>query len=120
MKINANLIKNAVAVILISSPLFVLAAGGGANFQGLIGAFTDVLKLIIPFFMLLATVIFLWGVITYLTAGGEEEKIKSGRTYMLWGIISLFVMIAVWGLVNVLEGTFAGVILSKNIPTGPQ
>ena len=118
MKINANLIKNAATVTLISSPLFVMAAG--ADIEGLIDVFTKILGFIIPFFMILATVIFLWGVITYLTAGGEEEKIKSGRTYMLWGIISLFVMIAVWGLVRVLENTFAGVILNIPIPIGPK
>ena len=71
--------------------------------------------------MVLATVIFLWGVIQYITAGGEEEKIKSGRTYMLWGIIALFVMVAVWGLVGVITATFQGDINSgAGIPVGPR
>ena len=106
--------KRAITFALISSPIF---AAAQVTVNGLITTFKGILGAIIPFFMILATVIFLWGVIQYITAGGEEEKIKSGRTYMLWGIIALFVMIAVWGLVNIVAST-TGIGTNNTIPPG--
>ena len=109
-----NLIKNVAGVTLMALPLF---AAAQVTVNGLINTFKGILGAIIPFFMILATVIFLWGVIQYITAGGEEEKIKSGRTYMLWGIIALFVMIAIWGLVNIIAST-TGIGTNNTIPPG--
>ena len=116
MKTKINLAKDIATVALISSPLF---AAAQVTVNGLITTFKGILSALIPFFMILATVIFLWGVIQYITAGGEEEKVKAGRTYMLWGIIGLFVMIAVWGLVNVIATT-TGIGTNNTIPGGVQ
>jgi peptidoglycan biosynthesis protein MviN/MurJ (putative lipid II flippase) len=55
-----------------------------------------------------ATLVFLFGVIQYVIAGGDEKKGATARSYMLYGIIGLAVMAAAWGLVNLLVDTFAG------------
>ena len=36
----------------------------------------------------------------------EEAKKAKGRSFMIWGIIALTVMISIWGLVRILTGTF--------------
>lgn len=36
----------------------------------------------------------------------NEEKRKQGKQYMIWGIIALFVMVSIWGLVAILTNTF--------------
>lgn len=113
MKPKINLAKSITAAAMVSVPFLTAAQ----TVNSLINTFSGILGAIIPFFMILATVIFLWGVIQYITAGGEEEKIKAGRTYMLWGIIALFIMIAVWGLVNVVANTL-GVGTNNVIPPG--
>lgn len=64
-----------------------------------------VLNTIIPLIIAIAVVIFLVGVVKYITAGGDEERRKEARNVMIYGIIGLFVMIAVWGLVNLLKDT---------------
>ncbi len=114
MKVKKTLTRKAAAIAIAIAPLF---AAAQVTVNGLINTFKGILGAVIPFFMILATVIFLWGVIQYITAGGEEEKIKSGRTYMLWGIIGLFVMVAVWGLVNVIATT-TGIGTNNTIPPG--
>ena len=53
----------------------------------------------------LALVYFLWGVFLYVRAGDSTDKIKEGSQMMLYGIVALFVMVAVWGLVNVVANT---------------
>ena len=63
-------------------------------------------KSIIPFLITLATVAFIWGIIQYFLNPDNEEKRKKGKEFLVWGLIGLFVMISVWGLVGVLSDTF--------------
>ena len=79
-------------------PLVALAQ---ATFEDTLGRISGFLNQIIPFLILIATVLFLWGVVRYITAGGDEEKIKEGRNMIIYGIIALAVMIGVWGFVNI-------------------
>lgn len=64
------------------------------------------IKAVIPFLFTLATVAFIWGVITYFLNPDNEEKRKKGKEYLLWGLIALFVMVSMWGLVALLTDTF--------------
>ena len=71
----------------------------------------DVISLInnvlVPLVFAIAFIVFIWGVFQYFIMGGaDEEKRENGKSLMLWGIIGFFVMVSVWGLVNILRGTF--------------
>lgn len=59
------------------------------------------LNQLIPFAVLVATLIFLWGVVRYITAGGDEERVKEARNLIFWGVVFLAVMIGLWGFVNI-------------------
>ena len=61
---------------------------------------------VVPLLFSLAVVGFIWGVIQYFLFPDNEEKRKKGKSYMIWGLIALFVMISMWGLVGVLTKTF--------------
>lgn len=52
----------------------------------------------------LAVILFLWGVLKYIMAGSEGE-VKEAVQMILWGLVAIFVMLSVWGLVRVLSGT---------------
>ncbi len=62
---------------------------------------------IIPILISIAVLIFLFGVITYLVGSKSESK-SDGAKYMVWGIISIFVMVSVWGLVGLVGSTIFG------------
>ena len=47
-----------------------------------------------------ALLFFFWGLAQYVLAAGNEEGKVDGKTKMLWGIIALFVMASVWGIVG--------------------
>lgn len=98
-----------------------LAALAATDAKSLISVVTGILNALIPLFMIIATVVFLWGVIRYITAAGDEEKVKEARNFIIYGLIGLFVMVSVWGLVGVLVSTF-GVGGSSGVgtPTIPQ
>lgn len=55
-----------------------------------------------------ATMVFMYGVILYVIAKGDEKQLASGKTYMLYGIIGLTAMVAVWGFVNIIIFTIFG------------
>jgi len=73
---------------------------------GIIAILTKTLNQIIPLLVGVGLVVFIWGIIQYITAAGETEKRREGIQFMVWGLIGLFVIVSVWALVNVLVKTF--------------
>lgn len=53
-----------------------------------------------------AVIYFLIGILKCIQSVGDEAKRKEGGTMMTYGVIALFVMVTVWGLVHALEKTF--------------
>lgn len=63
-------------------------------------------KSIVPLLITAAMIVFIYGVITYIQSGADSTKRAEGANFMLWGIVGLFVITAVWGLVKILTDTF--------------
>jgi len=61
---------------------------------------------VIPLIFILAVASFIWGVVQYVINSDEEAKRAKGRSFMIWGIIALAVMVSIWGLVGILRNTF--------------
>lgn len=80
----------------------------GTTFSSLFGAIEGVLCGIIPLLFILATVVFLYGVVKYVLANGDEKQLASGRSFMIYGLIGLFVMVAMWGIVTAAVNSFFG------------
>lgn len=123
--------KNSMAVISLLFyllPLFVLAqpigelgspfAGPPApgSVGGILGAVLGILRYVVVIVLVLGLVYFLYGVAQYILAAGDEDKKVYGRNVMIYGLIALFVMSAVWGLVTVLQNTFISGV-STQAPT---
>lgn len=81
--------------------------------ETVVKALLDILKPVAPILIGLALVIFFYGLIKFIAASGKEESIAQGRRLMTWGIIALFVIVSVWGLVGLLSNTF-GDVLDQN------
>lgn len=96
--------------------LLPLVAYAQQTVGGILTAISSLLTQAIPILMILATVVFLWGVILYIVAGGDEEKLGRAKSFIIAGLIGLFAMIAIWGLVKVLTTTFN--VGGTGIPSG--
>ena len=73
--------------------------------QSIICRVGNILDTLIPILVVLGVVYFIWGVITYVISGDEEAK-KKGRERIIYGIIGLVVIVALWGLVGIITNTF--------------
>ena len=94
-------------IVLISGlaliPGIAFAQTSGLSIIGNIG---DLISAITPVIVALALLYFFWGLAKYILAAGDEAAQAQGRSIMIMGIIALFVIVAVWGLVQVLASTF--------------
>jgi len=78
----------------------------------------SLMNIIIPLLVTLGIIYFIWGVIKYVTAKDSDAQAE-GRTVMISGIIALFVILSLWGLVRILQNTFGvtgGNPASQNLP----
>jgi len=87
------------------------------NFSQFLGTITtSILQPITVLIIGLAVLYFLLGLLKYIQSVGDETKHKEGITMMTYGIIGIFVMVSLWGLVHVLKSTFTGL---NNNPINP-
>ena len=50
--------------------------------------------------------LFMWGLVLFLWNSREGEIATEGKQHMLWGIVGMFVMISVGGILSLILGTF--------------
>ncbi len=63
-------------------------------------------NVLVPVLFAVAFIVFIWGAFTTFILGANSDDVKEkGKNLMLWGLIGFFVMVSVWGLVNILTGT---------------
>ena len=90
------------AMLALALPVVTFAQSGLfdilARVRGLVAA-------LVPLIIGLAVLYFLWGVLQYVTAS-DSDKQKQATGTMVMGVIVLFVMVSVWGLVALLQDTF--------------
>lgn len=67
----------------------------------------NMLNMLLPILVVVATLFFVWACIQLIRAQKDEERTE-GRKRALWGIIALFILVSIWGLVALLQGIFFG------------
>ncbi len=65
----------------------------------------DLITQATPIVVALALLFFFYGLAIFILNQGNEEKKKGGKNIMIWGIVALFVMVSVWGLVGLIQDT---------------
>src|SRR3990167_10187014 len=72
---------------------------------------------IIGLFITLAIVVFFWGLIKYLWSI-DNENAHEGLKIMFWGLICIFVMVSIWGIIRLLQSTLKVTSTDPIIPKG--
>lgn len=71
--------------------------------SGIVGCIAGFFNTAIGLIISAAVVYIVWGAFTMIRS---EEKREEGKRVILYGIIGLFVMVSIWGFVNILARTF--------------
>ena len=61
---------------------------------------TVIVNPIIGLLFALALMFFLWGIVEFIWVAGGEEGRKKGARHILWGLIGMFIMVSVFGIIN--------------------
>lgn len=75
------------------------------SFESIICTIRNIVaRILLPFFFILATLFFMYGVVKYYMAAPSTAARQEGRKYMIWAVIALFVMVSVWGIISLVTG----------------
>ncbi len=107
MSISSSFKKVAVAVVMLAAPVAAFAQTLG-NLQQLATSSLSILSTVITIVFVLAILVFGWGVVKYISSSGDATKEKEARQFLWWGVIGIFVLASVFGLVKFI-GSSVGV-----------
>jgi hypothetical protein len=78
------------------------------KFSDIVTNIISILQSFVVLIMGLALLYFLWGIVKYINRYGDETARKESVRIMTQGVIALFVMVSVWGLVALLVNFIGG------------
>ena len=117
----SNGMKKILAYLLVGiSPLVALAQTSVTSYApsqgvtGLIKFFSSILGYVFPLLISIAVIYFIWQVFQYTIAADEETKAKA-KGQIIWGLVGIFIMVSIWGLVAILQSTFGTTSVQGNI-----
>lgn len=89
-----------------------------SNVQSLVDGVGGIVKTLMPIAFALVFVVFFWGVAMYVVKAGDEEAQKKAKAIMIYGVIGIFIVASIWGIVGWLQSAFGiSGSSSGNIPT---
>lgn len=68
--------------------------------------FIDLGRDLIPFLALVAFLVFVWGVARFIRASGDEKDFKDRKKFLVWGIVAMFVLVTIWGIISFIKDEF--------------
>jgi hypothetical protein len=92
-------------------PAVTFAALGGL--KSLLGEVRQILALLEPIIFGLAFLFFFWGVGQFILSAGDPKARTEGRNKMIWGVVALFVMVSIIGILH-----FVGGLIGIPVGTG--
>lgn len=93
--------KKTLSALAVAAMPALAAAQELQNIDKLVKSVGDIIGLLVPIVFTLALLYFFWGLANYILKAGEEKE--KGKDIMIWGIVALFVMASVWGIVGFIQ-----------------
>jgi hypothetical protein len=110
-------LKIASILTVFALPVFTFAQAPDLNYFNIaIVSVGELVTMLIPILIAIGLLFFIWGLVQFIMAGGDETAKEKGKAHMVWGTIALFVMVSVWGIVGLL-GEITGVETGGSIDT---
>ena len=104
------------SISLLSIPGIVSAAP--RTFGDLMNTVVDMTNIVVPILITAALAAFLIGLLQTLFSAGDTKKYAEGGKIMTYGIISLFIIVAIWGIMAVAHQTIFGTEGESTVDSG--
>ena len=88
--------------------------GAGSTFREVAAYAISIINMAIPVLAGLALVIFFIGIVRYVAKSADEKGKEHDKQLILWGLIALFVIFSIWGILRVLTNTLLGGVSGGN------
>lgn len=101
---HSRLAHSLILLVLFVGPLCVY----GQSFdyaKNILQEFLKLIGILVPIITALALIMLMWSAVQLIRADKDETRTE-GRKKVMWGVIALFVLVSVWGIVVVLQGMF--------------
>ena len=53
-----------------------------------------------------ASLYFIWGLVSFISNAASEEARTIGKRHMLWGIVGIVIMVSAYAILGMITGTF--------------
>lgn len=86
--------------------------------KDLLKDFRSLLDLVVPIVFGLALIFFFYGLAQFIRSV-SEKTLEEGKNKMIWGVIALFVMVSIWGIIKYI-GDSVGIstgVTGGSVPT---
>ncbi len=102
--------------LILLTPTLVLAQERLSGTKKILESVLGIVKTLIPIAFGLALLFFFWGIAKYIWGSGSGKE--EGKQIMVWGVIAVFVMSTIWGIVAFISDSFGiDSETNMNIPT---
>jgi hypothetical protein len=93
----------------------------GSNVSDLKDNIQGIFDLLAPILIAVVVIYLLYGAFLFALAGGDDDKKKKGKDILLYGLIGVFLIVSIIGLINFVIGSinFAGGNNPINSPVFP-
>ena len=103
MKQKASIVSIAFGVFAL--PLFVGAQNPSGTLTGFVTVVGNIVNMLVPIVTTLAIVFFFYGLAKYVLNAGDEDKKEEGKNIMIWGVLAMFVLVTLWGIIAFIQKT---------------
>ncbi len=88
------------------TPIISSAAVPLSGVKSLLLSIKDIINTaVIPLMFALALIFFFWGMGQFILHANEEKTRTEGKQKMIWGVIALFVMLSIYGIIEWIGNT---------------
>jgi hypothetical protein len=94
-----------------------IASAQTGTIEGVLIYASKLLNGAIGLFITLAIVLFFWGLIKYLLSMSPDDA-SNGIKIMFWGVVAIFVMVSIWGIIRLVQRSFGVVEVEPILPKG--
>lgn len=105
-----NIALELLVIIMIAIPLVGFAQAGITDIEGIGTVITRIINVFIGIFWAVVLAFGLWAAVSYLTAGGDEDKIKTAKKRLIYLVIAIAIAVSLTVIRTVLEELIGGTI----------